>query len=117
VGERSAGQGNVAVDVAGKIGMTGPSDSRCHRPSLGFRVQAIVATQSVALLDEFEVDYVVVAEIERGESRFQRLDASALSQWLESYSLSQLREASVAITSPNCYRGLKPHHALRARTD
>lgn len=57
--------------------------------------QVIVATQSVALLDEFEVDEVVVAEMAHGESRFRRLDPRGLSDWLEEYSLSQLWEKNV----------------------
>lgn len=57
--------------------------------------QVIVATQSVALLDEFDVEEVIVADMHEGESQFRRLDAARLSEWLESYSLSQLWEKNV----------------------
>jgi predicted ATPase len=57
--------------------------------------QVIVATQSVALLDEFEVEEVIVAEMHHGESVFRRLDTASLAQWLDDYSLSQLWEKNV----------------------
>lgn len=63
--------------------------------SVSHSSQVIAATQSVALLDEFEVAEVVVAEKRDGASEFQRLDPQALNEWLERYSLSQLREKNV----------------------
>ena len=59
------------------------------------RIQLIVATQSMALIDCFDPDDVVVVErIGRG-SVFRRLSSEALSDWLEDYSLSELWEKNV----------------------
>lgn len=53
--------------------------------------QVIVTTQSVELLNEFEVsDIVVVDRTHSGASTFHRLDANRLQVWLEEYSLGQL---------------------------
>ena len=42
----------------------------------------IVATQSVALVNHFEAEDIVVVNRVRGESKFERLDRAALSEWL-----------------------------------
>lgn len=57
--------------------------------------QVILATQSVALLDQFEPEDVVVVEREGRESTFKRLDAEELKDWLEQYSLGELWEKNV----------------------
>jgi len=57
--------------------------------------QILVATQSPALLDEFAVDEVIVAERRGGETSCRRLDAKGLESWLEEYSLSQLYDKNV----------------------
>lgn len=54
------------------------------------QVQIFVATQSVALLDQFEPEAVVVVERKGRETTFARLDPTQLEQWLEEYSLSEL---------------------------
>ena len=54
--------------------------------------QLLVSTQSSQLLDEFEPEDVVVAELEAGATRFRRLETSALDAWLEDYSLGELWE-------------------------
>jgi predicted ATPase len=59
------------------------------------RAQVFVATQSVALLDHFEPEDVVVVERLGAESSFERLDRERLREWLEEYSLSELWEKSV----------------------
>ncbi|HET6879146.1 MAG TPA: AAA family ATPase [Pirellulales bacterium] len=63
--------------------------------SVSHRCQVVVATQSVALLDEFQPDEVIVAEMHRSESQFRQLDSGAIAEWLETYSLSQLWEKNV----------------------
>jgi len=57
--------------------------------------QLVVATQSVALVDCFEPEHVVVVDRCEGESWFRRLDAQELGQWLGDYSLSELWEKNV----------------------
>lgn len=57
--------------------------------------QVILATQSVALLDQFEPQDVVVADRVGRASTFERLDPKALEEWLEEYSLAELWEKNV----------------------
>ncbi len=59
------------------------------------RTQVIMATQSVALLDRFEPEDVIVADRTGNEVSFRRLDGSDLAEWLESYTLSELWEKNV----------------------
>jgi len=63
--------------------------------SISTRVQVIVATQSMPLLDCFEPDDVVVVERQGRESNFRRLDGKDLEEWLKDYSLSELWEKNV----------------------
>ncbi len=57
--------------------------------------QILLATQSPALLDEFEPEDVVVTERVDGASTFRRLSSTELSDWLEDYSLSELYDKNV----------------------
>ena len=59
------------------------------------RIQIIVATQSMALIDCFDPDDVVVVEREGRGSVFRRLSSESLDDWLEDYSLSELWEKNV----------------------
>jgi predicted ATPase len=54
------------------------------------KVQVLLATQSVTLLDQFDASEVIVAERSNGESTFRRLDESALHEWKQEYSLGEL---------------------------
>ncbi|NQT39850.1 MAG: AAA family ATPase [Planctomycetes bacterium] len=57
--------------------------------------QIILATQSTALLDQFEAEDVVVVEREDRGSTFVRLQPEALEEWLQEYTLSELWEKNV----------------------
>lgn len=57
--------------------------------------QVILATQSPALLDEFEPEDVVVVDRESKESTFRRLGPDQLDSWLEDYSFSEVWEKNV----------------------
>jgi hypothetical protein len=59
----------------------GLDEDAAHRP-----------TQSSLLLDEFRPEDVIVTEVENGGTRFERLSASMLGDWLEHYSLGELWE-------------------------
>lgn len=59
------------------------------------RVQVILATQSVTLLDNFEANDIIVAENNGGKTTFQRLDSEKLSVWLQEFSLGELWEKNV----------------------
>ena len=52
--------------------------------------QVIVSTQSVALLNEFDVSDVIVCDRIEGATHLHRLDEDALAEWLEEYSLGEL---------------------------
>ena len=58
-------------------------------------IQVIVATQSMALVDCFEPEDIVVVEREGRGSVFRRLSSETLEAWLEDYSLSELWEKNV----------------------
>jgi predicted ATPase len=57
--------------------------------------QLLIATQSAALIDHFEVDDVVTVNLREGCSTFERLDREGLKDWLEEYTLSELWERNV----------------------
>lgn len=54
------------------------------------RHQLIISTQSVELVDQFELDDLIVVDKVKDSSVFRRLDADALAEWLSDYSLGEL---------------------------
>ena len=64
--------------------------------AVSHKVQVIIATQSTAFVDCFELGDIVVVEREGRESVFRRLENSeALNEWLKEYSLSELWQKNV----------------------
>jgi len=63
--------------------------------SASTRMQIIVSTQSVQILDELDPEDVIVVDREGSESRFRRLDPTELETWLEDYSLGELWQKNV----------------------
>ena len=59
------------------------------------RMQVIVSTQSVPLLNEFELEDLIVVEREHGASTFKRLDADKFTCWLDDYSIGELWEKNI----------------------
>ncbi len=59
------------------------------------RVQVVLATQSVTLLNNFEPNDVLVAGTDGLRTRFERLDETKLKAWLEDFSLGELWEKNV----------------------
>ncbi len=57
--------------------------------------QVLLATQSVTLMNQFELADLVVVERQRGESVFHRPEEAALRQWLDEYSLGELWEKNL----------------------
>lgn len=57
--------------------------------------QVIISTQSVRLLNEFEINDLIVVEREHGVSTFKRLDEQDFQMWLEDYSIGDLWEKNV----------------------
>ena len=54
------------------------------------RMQVIVATHSSLLLDEFDVDDLIVVELQDGVSVFKRLEEEKFDEWLKEYSVGEL---------------------------
>lgn len=59
------------------------------------RMQVIVATQSVPLVNEFSVEDLIVVERENGESVFRRHNEADFELWLEEYTLGDLWEKNL----------------------
>lgn len=57
--------------------------------------QVLIATQSVTLMNQFEVDDLIVAERAGGASVFNRLTPAGLVDWLAEYSLGELWEKNL----------------------
>lgn len=59
------------------------------------QTQIIVATQSVALINNFSIDDLIVVGRNDNQSTFDRLDQTDFSQWLEEYSVGELWEKNI----------------------
>jgi predicted ATPase len=57
--------------------------------------QVVLATQSVTLMNQFELDDLIVVERRKGTSVFERRDPEPLSNWLTDYSLGELWEKNI----------------------
>jgi predicted ATPase len=57
--------------------------------------QVLIATQSVTLMNQFELDDLIVVERHGGESVFERPDPVRLHDWLTDYSLGDLWEKNL----------------------
>lgn len=63
--------------------------------SIATRTQVVIATQSVTLLNQFDVSDLVVVNRMEGRSVFERPDEDRLREWLDDYSLGELWEKNV----------------------
>jgi len=52
--------------------------------------QLIISTQSVELVNEFDIEDLIVVDKQNGASTFKRLEKNNLKEWLEEYSLGEL---------------------------
>ena len=59
------------------------------------RMQVIVSTQSVPLVNEFAIADLIIVEREQGATVFKRLDESDFKAWLEDYSVGELWEKNI----------------------
>lgn len=59
------------------------------------RMQVIVSTQSVALLNEFEIEDLIVVDREDSGTVFKRLDATDFAKWLEDYTIGELWQKNI----------------------
>lgn len=65
------------------------------------RMQVIVSTQSVPLLNEFSLDDLIVVERENESSVFRKLRGYEFERWLEDYCVGELWEKNVLGGRPN----------------
>ncbi|MCI0710301.1 MAG: AAA family ATPase [Chloroflexi bacterium] len=63
--------------------------------SASTRMQIIVSTQSVPLLNEFDIEDLIIAELEDGASVFKRLNGNDFEMWLEEYTVGELWEKNI----------------------
>ena len=63
--------------------------------SASTRMQVIVSTQSVPLVNEFKIEDLVVVERENGATVFKRHDEDEFTSWLEDYSVGELWEKNI----------------------
>ena len=63
--------------------------------SASTRMQVIVSTQSVPLVNEFSIDDLIIVEREQGATVFKRLDEDEFKTWLEDYSVGELWEKNI----------------------
>lgn len=54
------------------------------------RMQVIVSTQSVTLVNEFSIDNLIVVERKQGTTTFKRYREEKFADWLEDYSVGEL---------------------------
>lgn len=59
------------------------------------RMQVIVSTQSIPLVNEFSISDLVVVERQGGSTVFQRLNEGDFTEWLETYSVGELWEKNI----------------------
>jgi predicted ATPase len=67
--------------------------------------QVLLATQSVTLMNQFELADLVVVERRDGASLFERPDPDRLNEWLAEYSLGELWEKNLLGGRPRPERG------------
>jgi predicted ATPase len=67
--------------------------------------QVLLATQSVTLMNQFELGDLVIVERQDGASVFERPDPERLSEWLAEYSLGELWEKNLLGGRPRPERG------------
>ena len=69
--------------------------------SASTRTQIVVSTQSPVLLDKFQPEDVVVVNRQGGHSTFERLNAEALHEWMDDYSMAELWQKDVLRGGPS----------------
>jgi len=67
--------------------------------------QVLLATQSVTLMNQFELDDLIVVERRDGASVFERPDPVRLADWLADYSLGELWEKNLLGGRPRAEHG------------
>lgn len=63
--------------------------------SASSRMQVIISTQSVSLVNEFIIDDLIIVEREQGHTVFNRPKEAEFKTWLENYSVGELWEKNI----------------------
>ncbi|MCP4152599.1 MAG: AAA family ATPase [bacterium] len=63
--------------------------------SVATKKQLIISTQSVDLIDEFDVEDIIVVDRKAGKSIFRRLKEENFEQWLKEYSIGELWKKNI----------------------
>jgi len=58
--------------------------------SVSENIQIIISTQSVALLDEFDLEDIIIVENHNGKPEYKWLNAKEYENWLKEYTVSEL---------------------------
>ncbi|WP_180079544.1 MULTISPECIES: AAA family ATPase [unclassified Acinetobacter] len=67
------------------------------------RMQVIVSTQSVPLVDQFSIDNLIIVERDHEGTKFKKLSSEEFSNWLEDYSLGELWEKNILGGRPGAW--------------
>jgi predicted ATPase len=67
------------------------------------RMQVIVSTQSVPLVDQFSIDNLIIVERNHEGTKFKELSAEEFTNWLEDYSLGELWEKNILGGRPEAW--------------
>lgn len=63
--------------------------------SASVRTQVLVSTQSVTLLNEFEIDDLIVVNLQEEGTVLKRLDKTDFASWLEDYTIGELWQKNI----------------------
>lgn len=63
--------------------------------SISKKTQIIISTQSIALMDNFDPEDIIVVDYIENNSEFKRLNMESLDVWLDNYSLGELWEKNL----------------------
>ncbi|MGL6101489.1 MAG: AAA family ATPase, partial [Fusobacteriaceae bacterium] len=58
-------------------------------------IQVIISTQSVTLVNNFELEEIIVVDKENTESVFKKMDILNFREWLEDYTIGELWEMNL----------------------
>ncbi|MDV2456605.1 AAA family ATPase [Acinetobacter towneri] len=67
------------------------------------RMQVIISTQSVPLVDQFELENLIIVERDKEGTKFKKLDVSEYANWLEDYSTGELWEKNILGGRPTAW--------------
>lgn len=67
------------------------------------RMQVIISTQSVPLVDQFELEDLIIVERDKEGTKFKRLETEQFESWLEDYSTGELWEKNILGGRPTAW--------------